>query len=57
MDNTVQLDGDIISFSLNATQAHSLWCTLQNASAWQDIDSTALDDVRLQLRHILASLI
>jgi hypothetical protein len=56
MDNTVQLDGDTISFSLNPTQAHSLWCVLQNASSWQDTDSPVVDDLRLQHKHILASI-
>ncbi len=54
MTNTVQLDGDIVSFSLTSRQAHSLFCVLQSASAWQDTDSPAVDDLRLQLRHVLA---
>ena len=53
MTNTVQFDGDVVSFSLNPTQAHTLWCVLRNASAWQDTDSPMLDDLRDQLRDIL----
>lgn len=53
MTNTVQLDGDTISFSLTPRRAHSLFCVLQSSSAWQDTDSPAVDDLRLQLRHVL----
>jgi len=54
MTNTVQLDGDIVSFSLTPRQAHSLYCVLRNVSAWQDTDNPALDDLRDQFRDILA---
>ena len=54
MTNTVLLDNNVVSFSLDPAQAHSLYCVLQNASAWQDTDSPALDDLRDQLRDILS---